>query len=140
MKDIPKGWVRVSQYDNRDDKNSGGPSGDYARILAAIKLEPPAVRAYRDGKFWIASREDIEELLGEPDQSVDAVAPSTVAPLMSRRQAETSIVALCEINNGIALLYDVLDRLTKAVESIATQPQTPHDRVVATVESNGFHN
>jgi CRP-like cAMP-binding protein len=124
MKDIPKGWVRVSQYDNRDDKNSGGPSGDYARILAAIKLEPPAVRAYRDGKFWIASIEDIEELLGEPGQSVDAVAPSTAAALMSSRQAESVIVALCEISNGVALMLDVLERLTTAVEGMATQPRT----------------
>lgn len=34
----------------------------------------------------------------------------------------------------------LLERLASAVEAIATQPMTPHDRMVATVETNGFHN
>ena len=123
MKDIPKGWVRVSRYDDRDDKNRGGASGDYARILAAIHRVPPAVRAYRDGRFWCACEADIEKLLSASGQSVRAVTPGKPAALMSSGQIESAIVALCEINNGITLMHATLERLTAAIESIATQPK-----------------
>lgn len=68
------------------------------------------------------------------DSSTDGVAS------MSHGQCEAAVVALCEINNGIALMQATLERLTLAVESIATQPKTAHDRLLATVDGNGFHN
>jgi len=34
-----------------------------------------------------------------------------------------AVIALCEINNGITLMQATLERLTAAVESIATQPK-----------------
>jgi len=95
----------------------------------------------KGGPVWV-SPEDARFILqsDKPEPAKKSAADPATAALMSSRQAESVIVALCEISNGVALMYDVLDRLTKAVESIATQPQTPHDRLVATVESNGFHN
>lgn len=52
---------------------------------------------------------------------------------------DSAITALCEINNGITLMQATLERLTAAVELIATQPKTPQQELLATFESNGFH-
>jgi len=60
---------------------------------------------------------------------------------VAAHQHEAAVVALCEINNGITLMQATLERLTTAVESIATQPKTTHDHALATVAGgNGFHN
>ena len=70
----------------------------------------------------------------------DSSGPTDSVQLLDKSQAESAVIALCEIKNGITLIQATLERLTLAVEIMATQPQTPHDRLVATVESNGFHN
>lgn len=53
-------------------------------------------------------------------------------------QVEDAITALCEINNGITLMQATLERLTVAVESIATQPKTPQQELMHTFSTNGF--
>jgi hypothetical protein len=55
-------------------------------------------------------------------------------------QVEAAVLAMCEINNGITLMQETLERLTAAVESIATPPKTPQQELVAAMSSNGFHN
>jgi hypothetical protein len=57
----------------------------------------------------------------------------------SASQYEAAVIALCEINNGITLMQATLERLTAAVELIATQPKTPQQELVSTFERNGFH-
>ena len=42
---------------------------------------------------------------------------------VSTSQIEAAVIALCEINNGITLMQATLERLTAAVENIATQPK-----------------
>lgn len=52
---------------------------------------------------------------------------------------EAATVVLCEIDKGITLMNATLERLTAAVELIATQPKTAQQELVSTFESNGFH-
>ena len=49
-------------------------------------------------------------------------------------------LSMAEMRLTLDRIELILERLAVAVESMATQPQTPHDRLLATVESNGFHN
>lgn len=75
---------------------------------------------------------------GQPVQSSTGkcFAQSTI----DKRHAESVCESLASIDSTLDEIYRVIERLTLAVESIATQPKTAHDRLVATVESNGFHN
>jgi hypothetical protein len=60
-------------------------------------------------------------------------------PAFSAPQIEAAVIAMCEINNGITLMQATLERLTTAVESIATQPKTPQHELLHTFNGNGFH-
>ena len=48
--------------------------------------------------------------------------------------------ALGRLVISVEKVAHMTERLAVAVEEIATQPTTAHDRLVATVENNGFHN
>jgi hypothetical protein len=142
VKDIPEGWVAISKYDTRPPgTDSVGPSGDYARLLKALRLKPCPIRHYRDGRGWVANQSDIEKFLaarrpaGTPCKTTDV---SSQAPTQcSDGQFETAVIALCEINNGITLIHATLERLATAVESIATQPR--RDPLEQFANDNGFH-
>jgi uncharacterized membrane protein len=56
---------------------------------------------------------------------------------MPAGQNEAAVVALCEIINGISLMHATLERLTAAVESIATQPK--REPLEEFANDNGFH-
>lgn len=130
MNDIPDGWVRVADYDNRaEDDHKSGPKGDYARILWQVRKHPgKAIRAYQSGSQWIACKADIDAFLRafhEPKHA-KRTATETSKPATSgidSSHVESAVIALCEINNGITLMQATLERLTAAVESIATQPK-----------------
>jgi hypothetical protein len=108
---------------------------------------------YGGGVFYL-HRDDLERLVKEfmsfQELSLGALASDanpTVSPRMSASQVEAAVIALCEINNGITLIQATLQRVVHQLERIAddademaTKPGNAHDRVVATVESNGFHN
>jgi len=88
------------------------------------------------GRLFV-HKDDIARLTKEwvePEDRDSTEEPAT------NLQYESAVIALCEINNGITLIQATLERLTLAVESMATQRKTAHDRLLATVESNGFHN
>ena len=135
MKDIPEGWVAISKYDTRPPgTDDAGPTGDYARILKALRLKPCPIRHYRDGRGWVANQSDIEEFLAarrpaeRPRKTADG--SSQTPTQYSDGQFEAAVIALCEINNGITLIHATLERLATAVESIATAPKQhdPPDR------------
>lgn len=140
MKSIPEGWVRVSAYDERDDKGGGGPTGDYARILHCIKRENSPIRWYRDGRYLVACKEDIDEFLRGPEQHEKQQSGAADSTSIDKRHAESVCQSLVSIDTTLDEIYRVLERMATAVESIATQPKTAQHEAVATVGSNGFHN
>jgi hypothetical protein len=125
MKAIPEGWVAISTYDTRPPgADEVGPTGDYARILHALKLKPCPIQAYRDGRSWVARQADIEEFLAARKAS----SPSTSkaggkAP--SDLQYESVCESLADIAQSLAAVERLLGRLADAAEQIATQPKEP---------------
>ncbi len=104
----------------------------------------------RSGKVWVHehdAREYLDQLDGRKGLAVTEADSPEASPRfdsLSTSQGECAVRALCEINNGISLMLSTLERLTTAVESIATQPDYA-DRlrrdIVATCDNaNGFHN
>jgi hypothetical protein len=123
MKDIPEGWVRVADYDERENKSEGGPGGDYAKILAEIKKEPSPIRAYRDGKFWIAMRCDVDTFL----QSVKDRNDTPACKLSNDAVSLDVAMSVAEMRLTLARIESVLERLATAAEAIATQPKTERE-------------
>jgi hypothetical protein len=142
MKTIPDGWVPISQYDTRPPGvDEVGPSGDYARILKALRTKPCPIRHYKDGRGWVANQSDIEEflatrrLIGRPRKtSEDSARTSNQA---TASQIEAAVISLCEINNGIAVLGDTLRNLVAAVELLAEQQAKQHEPVGSWRDMNG---
>jgi len=145
MKELMKGWVRVSDYDKRPNKSVGGPTGTYGKILAAIHQEPSPIRAYRDGKFWIAVESDVEAFVASLDEAVqkeptpDAYKKFSDDPdYGDLREGVLAVSAFVRryllvdspgnfdcvnaATASIERIEKVLERLALAVESIATQP------------------
>jgi hypothetical protein len=128
--DLPDGWVWISDYDTRQPGDFGktGPSGKYASIQRHIRKHPSKIRHYKDGKCIAANKADIEKFLAARDKQAKRLAK---APSASSRKpaaddsAIASTVILARLDNGIALINAKLERIATAIESIATQPQTP---------------
>jgi len=142
MKELMKGWVRVSDYDQRPNKSLGGPTGDYARILAALHQEPSPIRAYKDGKFWIAVQSDVDSFLESMDEPEDVVS---CTPDFGQKKQEDPAKALHDAMNLMEMrltlgrIESILERLAVAAESLATQPQTPQQELLHAIGGNGFH-
>jgi hypothetical protein len=97
-------------------------------------------RAFRRGEFkhgrikfrrkLYAHESDIERCLVQMDKKDQSDALSAVLP--DRDWAADIVVALVEIAK-------TLERLATAAESIATQPKTPQQELLHTINGNGFH-
>ena len=135
---VPPGFKRISAMADSlgDQKKLSDAHTD--GLIAAVKL----MRSTEDrtGPVWVDA-EAAEKVLSA-DKQASTQRRSDSAP--SAGQHEAAVIALCEINNGITLMQVTLERLTAAVESIATQPKyEEHLRreIHAACEtSNGFHN
>ena len=138
MKDIPQGWVRVADYDERENKNLGGPGGTYAKILAAVNQKQSPIRAYKDGKFWIAMKCDVDAFVLSLDERTEA---ATSAPDVSAASKDLQYESVCEsladIATSLAGVERLFERLTAAIESIATQPKAEHEPAGAWRDMNG---
>ena len=134
-----EGYVWLSSYDDRHNRNQEH-STDYKRVFDAIK--EGRVHGVQDGKSkrWMVNKAQADAFLSEWAESARTPRKSQMKSAASYSQVEAAVIALCEMNNGITLMQCTLERLAVAVEAIANQPKTAHDRLVATVESNGFHN
>lgn len=141
VREIPPHCVPLSSFGGRRNKRGG--SWEYETLHSLCKR--------REIKHWKFERGRTGQLFVEPDtartmldamrhQRGEVTQATTPRVQVGIAQVEAAVVAMCEINNGITLMQATLERLTLAVESIATQPKTAHDRLLATVDGNGFHN
>ncbi len=127
---VPHGFRRISSLADSltDQKKLSDAHTD--GLIAAVKL----MRSTEDrtGPVWVDAEAAREVLAG--DKQKPKKAPTD--HLMPAGQNEAAVIALCEINNGISLLCETLERLTAAVESIATQPREFSN----VTDTNSFHN
>ena len=127
---VPHGFRRISSLADSltDQKKLSDAHTD--GFIAAVKL----MRSTEDrtGPVWVDAEAAREVLAGDKARTKKASAHQ-----MPAGQNEAAIVALCEINNGISLIHATLERLTAAVESIATQPK--REQLEEFANDNGFH-
>ena len=127
---VPHGFRRISSLADSltDQKKLSDAHTD--GFIAAVKL----MRSTEDrtGPVWVDAEAAREVLAGDKTRTKKVSAYQ-----MSAGQNEAAVIALCEINNGISLIHATLERLTAAVESIATQPK--REPLEEFANDNGFH-
>jgi hypothetical protein len=137
------------------DKAAKKPSADYKTIYSCIQrglISPDDCI-----KFRLTPSDDRGPIYVRPSAAADALAkhsaefsarrdgiqklrPDAESSGIDTRHAESACESLASIDTTLDEIYRVLERLTTAVESIATQPKTVQQEVLATIGSNGFHN
>jgi hypothetical protein len=114
---VPAGFKRISVLADSltDQKKLSDAHTD--GLIEAVKL----MRSTDDrtGPVWVDA-DAARKVLANDKPST---RPAAVDSHASDRRLEGAVVALCEINNGISFMQATLERLTAAVESIATQPK-----------------
>ena len=132
---IPAGFVPLADWDHRNRANNDGHSAEWKTLGDAAKAgELPAFKL-SNGR-WYVHREKAVALLAE------SVAPALKAATngshtggIDKRHAENACELLAYIGSTMVEIRCVLERLTAAVESIATQPKA--DAVANWRDMNG---
>lgn len=106
MKEIPDGWVRMSAYDAREDKSSGGPTGDYRRLLAASKKNPP--------EFGVQNVRGLYGTLVKKDEA-DAYLQRISTPAGASPVARKTEPATQELLGRITVLCELVERLIETL-------------------------
>jgi hypothetical protein len=126
VRDIPLGYVPLASFEPHGHGKKGGQW--YQRLYKAWAAKQlGGIRVILGGKRAQIFVNPVEvESLVEQWTKLDQQVPAASQPqsrLITDRQLESAIIAICEINNGITCMQATLERLTQAVESIATQPK-----------------
>jgi hypothetical protein len=154
-REIPQDWVRLTTFGY--DKASKKPSDEYKTIYSCIQqglISPDDCI-----KFRLTPTDDRGPIYIKPSAAADALA-KYAAPFAARRaggaaanqplnpepsrwayvQGESAIMSLHGIEQRLACIEQLLDRLATAAESIATQPKNMQQELLHTMNGNGFHN
>jgi len=130
---IPAGFVPLAQWDYRSRGKADGHSPEYKELRVAV--DAGKVRAIRVGgsNRWYVRESDAVAFLNarasEPQQPAK--------PAANGSQIDAAVVALCEINNGIAVLGDTLRNLVAAVDVLREQQAKQHEPVGTWRDMNG---
>lgn len=114
---VPAGWKRISALADSITEQKKLSDAHTEGVIEAVKL----MRSIEDktGPVWVDPNDARKVLAADKPAVRHGVADSHAAD----RRLEGAVIALCEINNGITMMQATLERLTAAVESIATQPK-----------------
>lgn len=105
------------------------------------QCEAGKVRRFRLGRLLFVHKDDIDSARRRYEQKRPEAASGCEDTVgIDKSHAESVCLSLASIGGTMDEIYLVLERLTAAVESIATQPKTAQPDGLATMSSNGFHN
>lgn len=149
QQDVPKHFIPISKFGCHKGGISKGSEEYKALYRAWANGTLGGVRLMRGasdpkGRIFVDPDDARRVIHDSHAEALQPAAPQRVASNERRaaidaHHAEAAVIALCEINNGISLMQATLERLTAAVELIATQPKTAQQDLVSTFEGNGFH-
>ena len=131
---IPADFSPLADWDHRNRANNDGHSVAWKTLSDALKAgEIPGFKL-SNGRWYVHAAKANEFLAKSKATPVETPVRTDDARI------EAGIASLVSIDATLDEIYRVLERLTAAVESIATQPKTAQQEVLATMSSNGFHN
>ncbi len=140
IREIPAHCVPLASFGGRRNKRGG--SWEYETLHTLCKR--------REIKHWKFERGRTGQLFVEPDvaremldslrqHKIDAILPAKERTAASSPQIQAACESLASIDSTLDEIYRVLERLTAAVESIATQPKTTQQELLHATNGNGFH-
>jgi hypothetical protein len=143
IREIPEGYVPVSSYGANADKKKAKP--EYKAVRWAIDNELVASAKFcrsvgdKTGPVFIHPDEATKaiELHADKRQRVASIALTHSLP--SDAASLNAVLSIAEIRLTMSRIEAILERLTTAVEGIATQPKTPQQELLHTINGNGFH-
>lgn len=136
---IPPGFVPLANWDSRHRRHNDGHSVEWKTLSDAVKNgEIPGFKL-SNGRWYVHERVSVEHLAKSLPQPTEC-AVAQESGVIDKRHAEIVCESLASIEATLDEIYRVLERLTAAVEIIATQPKTAQQELLATTSSNGFHN
>lgn len=143
IEDIPKHFIKIASFGCHGSGKKGTP--EYNAVFHAwsegniggIKL----MASPRDtcGAIWVDPLEAEGVLRDAGLIGSNKKIPDSAAAPATHGHDDTSVAALFELAQVLELMHATLERLTAAVELIATQPKTAQQDLISTFESNGFH-
>ncbi len=131
---IPPGFVPLAQWDYRSRGKADGHSPEYKELRLAVDSgKVPGIHVGGSNRWYVR----------EADATAFLKAQATDAPPRQEQPSDLQYESVCEsmadIAAGLGHVVTLLDRLATAVEGIATQPKTPQQELLHTMNGNGFH-
>lgn len=127
MSEIPDGWVALSSYDGRADKTSGGPKGDYQRLIKAVNTKRISSMRIRGVASQLVRRDEAESYLKKCEESRNATPKRRGEK--SNDAAETQMAWMRVLVHG---LLERTERIAVALENLATTPKATEGQHDAT--------
>ena len=147
--DVPSNYIPISSFGCHNSHTDTKASEEYKALYAAwceerisgIKLMSNVHN--KRGQIFVDPA-DADRVINEHLQPQPKRAKKPADAGIDKSHAENVCRSLASIDTTLDEIYRVLERLTAAVESIATQPkdteQMVRNEIMAAVGSNGFHN
>lgn len=130
---IPAGFVPLAQWDYRSRGKADGHSPEYKELRVAVDAgKVPAIRVGGSNRWYVREADAVAFL-----NAKNAEPQQPAKPAANASQIEAAVLALCEINNGIAVLGDTLRNLVAAVDVMREQQARQQEPVGAWRDMNG---
>lgn len=121
---IPDGFAPLAEWDFRERQKQDGHSPEWKALSDAAKAGQVPAFKLSNGRWYVHKQKAAEFLakcfLTPAEPSVKAAANTCG---IDKRHAESVCESLSSIDTTLDEIYRVLERLTNAVEGIATQPK-----------------
>jgi hypothetical protein len=135
---IPPGFVPLANWDSRNRRHNDGHSVAWKTLSDAVKnAEIPGFKL-SNGRWYVHEQGSNEYLAKSLPQTTECTVASGDCGI-DKRHAESVCESLADISSDVGTIHQilsVLERLTAAVESIATQPR----EFSSVTDTNSFNN
>jgi len=139
-REVPHGYIALVDFDSQSLDHKRLSSAHARGLIRAVKMMR-SPKDHRCGKVWVHHRDATEFLASYDSAKSEAKTQANSEPPRDAARNEAGVIALCEINNALALMLPVLERIATAVENIATQPHpaehATRQDIMATIGGNG---
>ena len=141
---IPPGFAPLANWDSRNRRNNDGHSVEWKTLRDAVKDgEIPGFKL-SNGRWYVHQRR-ATEFLAKVDLTtpIAAKAISEIAGLhvtLASHQFDSAFDCFNAAAGALERIEKLLERMTLAVESLATQPTRQRDPVEEFANDSGFQN
>ena len=125
---IPADFSPLADWDFRERQKQDGHSAEWKSLSDAVKAGDVPGFKLPNGRWYVHESKAKAYLARAAESAVEPAAkPAAITTAIDKRHAESVCESLASIDTTLDEMYRVLERLTTAVESIATQPTRKYE-------------